>query len=81
MNDGAGNPVNPNGVKTAYLWEEILQKESLSDILENYAQVIKEKNQDTGKTKEVNIWPRYHQLEAVRALLADTKASEGANGT
>ena len=77
VNDGAGNPVNPNGVKTAYLWEEILQKESLSDILENYAQVIKEKNQDTGKTKEVNIWPRYHQLEAVRALLADTKASEG----
>ena len=52
VDDGAGNPVNPNGLKTAYLWEEILQKASLSDILENFAQVVKEKDEDTGKTKE-----------------------------
>lgn len=76
VDDGAGNPVNPNGLKTAYLWEEILQKASLSDILENFAQVVKEKDEDTGKTKEKVIWPRYHQLECTRALLADTRASE-----
>ena len=77
VNDGAGNPVNPNGLKTAYLWEDILQKPRLSEILENYAQVIREKDQETGKIKEKNIWPRYHQLEAVRELLADTKAHDG----
>lgn len=43
VDDGAGNPVNDNGLKTAYLWEEILQKPSLSEILENFAQVIKKK--------------------------------------
>ena len=77
VNDGAGNPVNPNGLKTAYLWEDILQKPRLSEILENYAQVIREKDQETGKIKEKNIWPRYHQLEAVHELLANTKAHDG----
>ena len=77
VNDGAGNPVNPNGLKTSYLWEDIFQKERLSDILENYAQVIREKDAETGRMKEKCIWPRYHQLEAVRALLADTAAKQG----
>ena len=77
VDDGAGNPPNESGLKTAYLWEDILQKERLSDILENYAQVIREKDAETGKIKEKCIWPRYHQLEAVRALLADTAAHEG----
>ena len=45
MNGGAGNPINPNGVKTAYLWKEILEKRSLSDIIENYAQVVKKKDE------------------------------------
>ena len=73
VNGGAGNPVNPNGVKTAYLWEEILSKESLSDIIENYAQVVVKKDKKTGKEKEFVIWPRYHQLDGVRKLLAVTK--------
>ena len=72
VNGGAGNPINPNGVKTAYLWEEVLAKESLSDIIENYAQVIK-KTDDNGKTKDVVIWPRYHQMDCVRALLKATR--------
>ena len=76
VDDGAGNPVNDNGLKTAYLWEEILQKPSLSEILENFAQVIKKKDEDTGKTVESIIWPRYHQLEVVRALIADTRQKE-----
>lgn len=72
VNDGAGNPINPNGLKTAYLWEDILSKRSLSDIIEHYAQVVTEKDEDTGKRKEKIIWPRWHQLEAVRLLLKDT---------
>lgn len=81
VNGGAGNPVNPNGLRTAYLWEDILQKESLSDILENYAQVVektvREKDKITGRYKEVKktsvVWPRYHQLDCVRKLLKQTK--------
>ena len=74
VDGGAGNPVNPNGIKTAYLWEEILSKESLSDILENYAQVVKIKDKKTGRVKEEKcIFPRYHQLDAVRYFIKETK--------
>ena len=74
VNGGAGNPINPNGVMTAYLWEEILAKESLSDIIENYAQVIKKLDPKTNTEKQSVVWPRYHQLDCVRKLLAETKA-------
>ena len=74
VNGGAGNPVNPNGVRTAYLWEEVLEKRSLSDIIENYAQVVKKKDEKTGQEKQSVVWPRYHQLDCVRKLLAETKA-------
>jgi type I restriction enzyme R subunit len=67
-NDGAGNPVNPNGLKTDYLWHDILTKKRLSTILEQYARVIKKKNERTGKTTEQCIWPRYHQLDVVTRL-------------
>lgn len=72
-NGGKGNPVNPNGLKTAYLWEDILTKKSLSNIIEDFAQVIEEKDEKTGKVKTKVIWPRYHQLEVVRRLLRETK--------
>lgn len=74
VNGGAGNPVNPHGLRTSYLWEDILKKESLSDILENYAQVVKKKDEKNGKEKISVVWPRYHQLEVVRQLLAETRA-------
>src|SRR6266850_694672 len=48
-NDGAGNPPNPNGLKTDYLWKRLLTPRGLTDILENYAQVVEEKNPRTGK--------------------------------
>ena len=70
---GAGNPPNPNGLRSEYLWREVLTRESLSNILENYAQVLASKNAKTGKTKKVQIWPRYQQLEVVRRLLADAR--------
>ena len=69
--DGAGNPPNPNGIKTDYLWKRILTPKGLTDILENYAQVVEDKNEKTGKKKKaVQIFPRYHQLDVVRKLLA-----------
>lgn len=74
-NDGAGNPPNPDGIATDYLWKEILTKEGLTDILENYAQVVVEKDQKTGRKKHKQIFPRYHQLKVVRMLLADAEAS------
>lgn len=59
--DAAGNPPNPHGLKTDYLWQEILTPAGLTDIIENYAQ----------KVGDTQIWPRYHQLEVVRELLRD----------
>jgi len=76
FNDGAGNPVNPNGLRTDYLWEEILTPESLIDILENYAQVVEIESAKTGKKNEVQIFPRFHQLEVVRKLLVNVRESE-----
>ncbi len=78
-NDGAGNPPNPNGLKTDYLWRQVLTRESLTNIIENYAQIVSSKDQKTGRTKRTQIWPRHHQLEVVRRLL--THASEYGVGT
>lgn len=63
---GAGNPVISDKTKTSYLWEDILSKPTLSDIIENFAQIVGTKV----------IWPRYHQLDAVRSLLSTTLSSE-----
>jgi len=70
-NDGAGNPPNPDGLKTDYLWRRILTRDSLTDIIENYAQLVEEKDPKTGKKRRKQIFPRYHQLDVVRRLLAD----------
>jgi type I restriction enzyme, R subunit len=70
-NQGAGNPVNPYGIMTDYLWRRILTPGGFTEILENYAQVVEVKNEKTGKKKRVQIFPRYHQLDVVRQLLAD----------
>ena len=68
-NDGAGNPPNPDGLKTAYLWKELLTPSGLTNILENYAQIVEEKDAKTGRKKRSQIWPRYHQLRVVRKAL------------
>lgn len=72
---GKGNPDNPNGLKTSYLWEKTLTKATLSSIISKYAQIIKEKDNKTSKVKQKLIFPRLHQLEAVESLLDDTKAN------
>ena len=71
-NDGAGNPPNPDGLKTDYLWRQVLTKDSLVNIIENYAQVVVTKDEKTKRNRREQIWPRYHQLDVVRRLLADT---------
>lgn len=71
--NGAGNPPNPNGIKTDYLWKQILNKDTLSNIIENYAQVVEEVNEETGSKSYKQIFPRYHQLSVVTSLLADAK--------
>ena len=73
-NDGAGNPPNPSGIKTDYLWREVLTRERLTNILENYAQVVDSRDERTGRKTRTQIWPRYHQLEVVRRLLANAAA-------
>lgn len=60
---------------TSYLWKDILTKPTLSNIIENFAQVISSEDKKTHKVKETVIWPRYHQLDAVRSLLNVTKMS------
>ncbi len=70
-NDGAGNPPNPHGIKTDYLWKRLLTPGGLTTIIENYAQIIEEKDPKSRKKKLRQIFPRFHQLEVVRRLLAD----------
>lgn len=74
-NDGAGNPPNPDGIMTDYLWKDILTKDKLSRIIENYAQVVVEEDPETKKKTVKQIFPRYHQLDAVESLLKDVKTN------
>ena len=69
-NGGAGNPVS-SGFKTAYLWEEVLQKDSLLEIVARFIHLEKKEDKVNGKkvVKETIVFPRYHQLDAVRKLL------------
>ena len=72
--DGRGNPPNPNGLKTDYLWKQTLTRSGLIDIIENYAQIVETKDDKTSRKRREQIWPRYHQLDVVRKLLADVSA-------
>lgn len=72
-NNGKGNPPNPNGHRSAYLWQDILQKDSLSSIIEHFAKLVVEQD-PAGKKKETLLFPRYHQLEVVRRILSHAKA-------
>jgi type I restriction enzyme, R subunit len=73
VDHGKGNPVNPNGYKTAYLWEEILARRSLSNIIEQFAKFTVEKDKKTGKERKALYFPRYQQLDVVRRILADAQ--------
>jgi type I restriction enzyme R subunit len=78
---GAGNPPDPAGrsYRTAYLWEEVLQRDSFLDMLARFIHLqVDEKHDDQGRKvkKETMIFPRYHQLQAVR-LLVERARTEG----
>ena len=73
-NEGEGNPPNPNGHKTAYLWEEVFSKESLAGIIQHF--VLLEGKATDPLSKKTLIFPRYHQLDVVRRLL-DHAANHG----
>ncbi|MGI8757106.1 MAG: type I restriction endonuclease subunit R, partial [Acidimicrobiales bacterium] len=71
--DGAGNPPDPNGksYRTAYLWEEVLSRDSVLDLLARFIHLqVEEKRDEAGRKykKETLIFPRFHQWQAVRAL-------------
>lgn len=70
--NGAGNPANPDGYRTEYLYRKVLATDSLLDIIQRFVRI--EYDSDTKAMKKV-IFPRYHQLDAVRKLVADAKAN------
>ena len=75
---GKGNPQNPDGYQTAYLWEKVLAKDSLLEILHKYMHLqveVKEDKNGNKTRKETMIFPRYHQLDVVTRLLADVKSN------
>jgi len=65
---GKGNPIHPSGHRTAYLWEEVLQPDSLLEIVGSFIFI-----ENAGKKDERIIFPRYHQLDSVRKLLTQVK--------
>lgn len=79
FNDGAGNPTQDNNYRTSYLWEEVLTKDSLMDIIGRYLHLEVSETKvytDKGvvkKQKETLIFPRFHQLDVVRKLITSAK--------
>lgn len=70
---GKGNPINENGYDTAYLWEQVLVKDRLLEILHKYLHLQVERDEKGDVKSERMIFPRYHQLDVVTKLLADVK--------
>ena len=74
-----GNPENPNGYATSYLWENVLTKDSLMNLLQRFLQRVDEEKVELKNGKEVKkkttklIFPRYHQLDVVTKLIEDVK--------
>ncbi|WP_291728769.1 type I restriction endonuclease subunit R [Bernardetia sp.] len=69
-NNGKGNPVNPNGHKTAYVWEEVLTRKSLANIIQHFVR-FDGKSTDA-LSKRTLFFPRYHQMDVVRKIIKDT---------
>lgn len=77
-NNGKGNPPNPNGHKTAYLWEDVFKRESLANIIQHYVRMDGKPSEPL--TKRTLFFPRYHQLDVVCRLL-DHAANNGVGHT
>jgi type I restriction enzyme R subunit len=74
-NGGAGNPPSALGFATAYQWEQTWAKDSVLDLIQNFVQVVEAEDDKGRKTGKLSlIFPRYHQLDSVRRLVADCQA-------
>ena len=77
INAGKGNPLNPDGFGVSYMWEDVLRKDTILELLHKFVFVerTEKTNAATGKTKksETIIFPRYHQLDCIRQTLSDVK--------
>lgn len=75
VNAGKGNPLNPNGFNVSYMWEDVLTKDTVLELLHKFIFVERKEKEDfvTGKIKKSEniIFPRYHQLDCIRKSLAD----------
>lgn len=85
IGDG-GNPANPDGYATSYLWEKVLKREMLLSLIQRYiskevsTKISLKNGKQVKKTTTRLIFPRYHQLDVVEKLVADTKRQkEGKN--
>ena len=79
INAGAGNPVLEDEYSVHYMWDDILQKDSLIEIITDFMFIeVKEKKTDKGrsKVKETVVFPRYHQLDVLRKIIADVKVNK-----
>ena len=75
-NNGSGNPPDPAGFRTAYLWEQVWQPDSLLEIVDHFVQLVDVFDEDDRPTSEKEqVFPRYHQLDTVRRLVAHARAS------
>lgn len=76
-NNGAGNPPNPYGYRTSYLWEQVWTKDSFMDIIGKFLHLSVEEFEMNGvkKKKESIIFPRFHQMQVVRTVTADARTS------
>lgn len=72
---GAGNPIYEDKYSVAYMWEEILQKDSLLEIISKFMFIEVKEQEGKKAPKETVIFPRYHQLDVIRKLLADVKVN------
>jgi type I restriction enzyme, R subunit len=80
--EGAGNPVNPDGHRTSYMWEDIWTRESVLEIIGKFTTTqVKETETRYGKTiaEKTYIFPRYHQRDAVRKLIFDARVRGAGN--
>ncbi len=75
---GAGNPPVPptqDGYSTSYLWESILARDSILDLIQHFIQEVEDEDENGRKTGGMHLlFPRYHQLDTVRRLVRDAKA-------
>jgi len=78
---GKGNPANPNGYPTSYLWEEVFQKDSLLDLIQRFITIVEEKKEiitngvSRTTTEKKLIFPRFHQYDVVHKVIDDVKAN------